>query len=761
MKSKGKKVLPLSLCFAMAISMLAGCGRSSSSGSASGSTVKSASTVSSTASTTGSASASEASEAASSASTTAAEETDDGPVDAGISVKKIDNLSSDFINGVDVSSYLSEIKSGAKYYDFDGNEANLFDILQEAGVNYVRLRVWNCPYAVDDSGNIKYVDDNGKEYSAGDVTASTGDEGYTVYALSDGTEVNPEGYGAGNCDVDNAAYIGKLATDHGMKVLIDFHYSDFWADPNKQKAPKAWTDMTPSEKAEAGAKFTTESLNTLKDAGVDVGMVQIGNEINNGCAGMNQDSDVFPFLSACAKAVRAVDPDILIAVHYTDPQKEGYQYGRVKDLVAAGVDFDVFATSYYPFWHGSADTLATNLKKIAGTFNKKVMVAEVSYAFTTEDGDGYGVIVSGQAGDQTYNYPITPEGQAQAIRDAMAAVASVGKMGLGTFYWEPAWLPVDKSTWNKYGSGWASKYAKGYDPEVHDDENGCTWDNQAYFDYTGKALESLKVYQYVKTGSSGPVNVKNIDTLTAQTKYHESTDLPTQTTVHLTDGTNVQVNVVWPDDVADTIKAADFGTTTVTGDIDAFSYDSKGESISVEKGKFTTTCEVTVIGDNFITNGDFEDNDGDGSGWTVKNYDTNGGGAPKVDVSTDNAHHGQYYYTGWDEKSIDFEINQKVDTSKMTAGTYQLNAYYQGTKVATLNDDSKLYIKVTDKDGKSKTYKTEIQFNNTWKDWYHAQVTDIVIPDGVKSVKVGTRMSVSGDGPWVVVDDISLFRTGD
>ena len=97
----------------------------------------------------------------------------------------------------------------------------------------------------------------------------------------------------------------------------------------------------------------------------------------------------------------------------------------------------------------------------------------------------------------------------------------------------------------------------------------------------------------------------------------------------------------------------------------------------------------------------------------------------------------------------------------MTAGTYQLNAYYQGTKVATLNDDSKLYIKVTDKDGKSKTYKTEIQFNNTWKDWYHAQVTDIVIPDGVKSVKVGTRMSVSGDGPWVVVDDISLFRTGD
>ena len=595
MKSKGKKVLPLSLCFAMAISMLAGCGRSSSSGSASGSTVKSASTVSSTASTTGSAS---ASEAASSASTTAAEETDDGPVDAGISVKKIDNLSSDFINGVDVSSYLSEIKSGAKYYDFDGNEANLFDILQEAGVNYVRLRVWNCPYAVDDSGNIKYVDDNGKEYSAGDVTA-TGDEGYTVYALSDGTEVNPEGYGAGNCDVDNAAYIGKLATDHGMKVLIDFHYSDFWADPNKQKAPKAWTDMTPSEKAEAGAKFTTES----------------------------------------------VDPDILIAVHYTDPQKEGYQYGRVKDLVAAGVDFDVFATSYYPFWHGSADTLATNLKKIAGTFNKKVMVAEVSYAFTTDD--GYGVIVSGQAGDQTYNYPITPEGQAQAIRDAMAAVASVGKMGLGTFYWEPAWLPVDKSTWNKYGSGWASKYAKGYDPEVHDDENGCTWDNQAYFDYTGKALESLKVYQYVKTGSSGPVNVKNIDTLTAQTKYHESTDLPTQTTVHLTDGTNVQVNVVWPDDVADTIKAADFGTTTVTGDIDAFSYDSNGESISVEKGKFTTTCEVTVIGDNFITNGDFEDNDGDGSGWTVKNYDTNGGGAPKVDVSTDNAHHGQYYYTGW------------------------------------------------------------------------------------------------------------------
>ena len=124
---------------------------------------------------------------------------DDGPVDAGITVHKIDGLPADFINGVDISTVLSEEESGVVYRDFAGNPADIFDVLADAGINYVRVRVWNNPY-----------------------------------------NAGGDGYGAGNVDVARATEIGERATAAGMKVLVDFHYSDFWADPGKQNAPKAW-----------------------------------------------------------------------------------------------------------------------------------------------------------------------------------------------------------------------------------------------------------------------------------------------------------------------------------------------------------------------------------------------------------------------------------------------------------------------------------------------------------------------------------------
>ena len=177
-----------------------------------------------------------------------ADDTDDSTaVAANISVKKISGLPDDFITGADVSSFLSLINSGAKFYDADGNELTnqgFFDLLATGGTNYIRLRVWNAPYDAD--GN---------------------------------------GYGGGNNDLEAAKVMGQYATKAGMKVLIDFHFSDFWADPAKQQAPKAWSDMTHDEKLEAISTYTTESLKYLLDNGVDVGMVQIGNETTNGFCG--------------------------------------------------------------------------------------------------------------------------------------------------------------------------------------------------------------------------------------------------------------------------------------------------------------------------------------------------------------------------------------------------------------------------------------------------------------------------------------------
>ena len=134
--------------------------------------------------------------------------------------------------GMDASSVIAEEKSGVKYYDFDGQEKDLFEIYKNAGINYIRVRVWNDPF-----------------------------------------DANGNGYGGGNNDINRAVEIGKRATKYGMKLLVDFHYSDFWADPSKQQAPKAWAKMNIEDKSNALYEYTKESLTKLKDAGVDIGIL--------------------------------------------------------------------------------------------------------------------------------------------------------------------------------------------------------------------------------------------------------------------------------------------------------------------------------------------------------------------------------------------------------------------------------------------------------------------------------------------------------
>ena len=157
------------------------------------------------------------------------------------------------------TALLSLLNSGVVFRDTDGNPLGdsvesqgkaFMTQLADAGVNWVRLRVWNDPY-----------------------------------------DAQRRGYGGGNNDLNAALQMGQWATEAGLQVLIDFHYSDFWADPGKQQAPKAWKDMTVDEKTAAVSTFTTESLRTLLHAGVNVGMVQIGNETNNGIAGVLYETD--------------------------------------------------------------------------------------------------------------------------------------------------------------------------------------------------------------------------------------------------------------------------------------------------------------------------------------------------------------------------------------------------------------------------------------------------------------------------------------
>lgn len=168
-----------------------------------------------------------------------------------INVEKIEFQNPDFIRGMDVSSVISLENSGVRFKNKNGTTEDLLKILADNGVNYIRVRVWNDPY---DSGE--------------------------------------NGYGGGNSDVQKAAAIGARAAQYGMKLLVDFHYSDFWADPGKQKAPKAWANLSTAQKAVKVGEFTLNSLNEIKNAGANIGMVQIGNETNNGIAGTSSWSDM-------------------------------------------------------------------------------------------------------------------------------------------------------------------------------------------------------------------------------------------------------------------------------------------------------------------------------------------------------------------------------------------------------------------------------------------------------------------------------------
>lgn len=383
-------------------------------------------------------------------------------------VKKIENISDNFIIGMDTSSVISLEESGVKYFDFDGKEKDVFSILADNGINYIRVRVWNDPFNKDGFG-----------------------------------------YGGGNCDIHTALKIGKRATKYGMKLLVDFHYSDFWADPGKQIVPKAWAKYSDINlKAEALYSFTKESLELLKSNNVDVGMVQVGNETNGTMCGEASWNNIIKLMEKGSKAIREVYPSSLVAVHFTNPEKkENYQYYARKLCEEYQLDFDVFGTSYYPYWHGTLDNLSLALNEVAEKYNKSVMVLENSYANTLEDSDFHSNTI-GNESDKVGNYEFSLQGQVNEVVDVIDAVTKM-KNGIGYCYYEGTWISVNQTTyeenlalWEEFGSGWASSYASEYDK---DDAGryygGCPVENQAFFDRYGNALESLKAFKLLKKGN--------------------------------------------------------------------------------------------------------------------------------------------------------------------------------------------------------------------------------------------------------------------
>ncbi|MBO5153296.1 MAG: glycosyl hydrolase 53 family protein [Eubacterium sp.] len=371
-----------------------------------------------------------------------------------------------YVKGMDLSTLLELERLGAKYYD-GGRERDILDIMKDYDVDTIRLRIWNDPW--------------GKDH---------------------------ESYGAGGNDVPTTLEIAKRVSEKGLGVLMNFHYSDFWADPGKQIKPKAWEGMSVAELTQAVYDFTFDTMELFKKEGVNITMVQVGNELSNGLlwpegkidvdAGIGEYDNIAKFVSAGIRAVRKSNPDIPVMLHLDNGGNNELYRRWFDNYVARGEDFDLIGLSYYPFWHGTMDQLINNMNDMAKRYHKDLIIAEVSMGYTMEDYKSYEKLSDSERKGyatkpslvEKIEFPMTKEGQADFMRTLLARLETVAEhRARGFFWWEPAWIPVP-------GSGWATSASLEY---MHDPGPcGNEWANQALFDYDGNVLPTLEVIRDFK-----------------------------------------------------------------------------------------------------------------------------------------------------------------------------------------------------------------------------------------------------------------------
>jgi arabinogalactan endo-1,4-beta-galactosidase len=362
---------------------------------------------------------------------------------------------------MDVSTLLEVERCGGKFYDH-GVCGDAMEILKSYGMNMVRLRLWNDPF--DEAGN---------------------------------------SYGAGGNDIETTIALARRARAMGVDWLLDFHYSDFWADPGKQYVPKAWRGMNADALEQAVYAYTKEVLNRCREEEILPQMVAVGNELSNGLlwpyGQVPEYGNIARFVSAGIRAVRELAPGVPVMIHLDNGgNNELYRRWFDNYFANGGADFECIGLSYYPFWHGTLAMLRDNMIDIAQRYGKELYVAEVSMGSTMEDYQSYEKLPDekrhGMATKpelvEKIEFPMTPQGQADFMKAFLDVLQQVPQQKCrGFFYWEPAWLPVP-------GSEWATASACDYINEKG--PGGNEWANQILFDYDGNALPALEVIRDFK-----------------------------------------------------------------------------------------------------------------------------------------------------------------------------------------------------------------------------------------------------------------------
>lgn len=593
---------------------------------------------------------------------------------AAVQVNPIENLSTDFIKGADVSIMPELERNGTKFYD-NGIEQDGLTILKNHGVNWIRVRIWNNPYVV-----------------------------------------GPEGVGGGNTDEAKAIEMAKRAKALGMKVLVDFHYSDFWVDPGQQKKPDAWKNDSGDKLVDDVYAYTAKVMQDFNAQGVTPDMVQVGNELNNGMlwpeAQLTEDNPngykfLAKLLNAGLQAVHDNDKDnkVKTMIHLAGVDVNLYHTFFDNLIVKNKVnDFDIIGMSFYPFWHGTMDDLKNTMNDVSAKYNKDVIAVETAFGYTLEDAD-FEKNNFGTNEEKVSGYNATVQGQATGLRDVMATVASVNdNRGLGIFYWAPDWVINEKVGWKSNGGG-----------------NG--WDNLTLFDTKGNALESMDTFNLVSDPNNQYIEpqVTTINTVDVKdVSLYSNVDLPQTVGVVYSNDAVKNMSVKW--DVAKPIFAKP-GNYTISGTVEGLA--QKAIANIEVKNKM-----------NLVLNGNFENE-------TLNGWDIVGDSSAinlawnQGDVRDKCAMH------YWNNKPFNVIIKQKL--KGLSDGKYTLSCWTQGNGLAS---KYQLFVK---QNGVEMT--TDIK-DDGWNRWHQTSIKNIEVKNG--EVEIGFILNGRPD-TWGSIDDIEFY----
>lgn len=593
---------------------------------------------------------------------------------AAVQVNPIENLSTDFIKGADVSIMPELERNGTKFYD-NGIEQDGLTILKNHGVNWIRVRIWNNPYVV-----------------------------------------GPEGVGGGNTDEAKAIEMAKRAKALGMKVLVDFHYSDFWVDPGQQKKPDAWKNDSGDKLVDDVYAYTAKVMQDFNAQGVTPDMVQVGNELNNGMlwpeAQLTEDNPngykfLAKLLNAGLQAVHDNDKDnkVKTMIHLAGVDVNLYHTFFDNLIVKNKVnDFDIIGMSFYPFWHGTMDDLENTMNDVSAKYNKDVIAVETAFGYTLEDAD-FEKNNFGTNEEKVSGYKATVQGQATGLRDVMATVASVNdNRGLGIFYWAPDWVINEKVGWKSNGGG-----------------NG--WDNLTLFDTKGNALESMDTFNLVSDPNNQYIEpqVTAINTVDVKdVSLYSNVDLPQTVGVVYSNDAVKNMSVKW--DVAKPIFAKP-GNYTISGTVEGLA--QKAIANIEVKNKM-----------NLVLNGNFENE-------TLNGWDIVGDSSAinlawnQGDVRDKCAMH------YWNNKPFNVIIKQKL--KGLSDGKYTLSCWTQGNGLAS---KYQLFVK---QNGVEMT--TDIK-DDGWNRWHQTSIKNIEVKNG--EVEIGFILNGRPD-TWGSIDDIEFY----